>query len=1540
MGWLSDVTPDFVEDAVEDGAEKLGEGIDWAGDKVAGGLDRVGWESGANWVREKSDSAANRLGAKADELQLGQTDDPKKLVHGSVGKIRSTVSHLRDFQKAFDKVGNGLKGMDSSRWRGRTADAFRDKVAVEPAKWFKAADAFEKAADAMDRFADTVEWAQKQAQEAIDKYNEAKKASEDARTAHNAKVDAYNDAADAYNKAAKEGKDPGEKPVRPGEFKDPGEAIAKAAQEKLDAARRQRDEAAETARTAVRTARDAAPDKPSYTEQLADAKTNFDLDALHFTGGIVKGGAGLVSFARSVNILDPYNLTHPAEYLTNLNSTVAGLAVAVNDPAGTGKDMLNAFMKDPAEGLGKLVPELIGTKGLGAARKTASAARHAPDGAGRRTASDGPGQHNKGDKDRCCGGTDPVDLATGKMFLTQTDVVLPGVLPLVFTRRVESGYRAGRWFGPSWSSTVDQRLEIDAKGVVLLTEDGLALAYPHPVPGVPTLPETGPRRPLERTPEGDYTLTDPDTGHTRHFSGPPGGGDGEARIDQITDRNGNWITFDHDPHGAPTAITHSGGYRLLLTTEDARVTALHLAGAADGGGDAELARYGYTDGNLTELTDSSGLPMRFGYDDRARVIHWTDTNDRRYDYAYDDQDRCVAEGGEAGHIALRITYDTTDPATGHRVTAVTTPEGHTTRYLVNDLGQVVAEIDPLGGVTRTEYDALDRLLAHTDPLGNTTRFRYDDEGNPVSLVRPDGAESTAEYNALGLPTTVTAPDGGTWHQEYDEAGNRTSLTDPTGATTRYTYDDRGRLTSVTDALGHTTTVRSDAAGLPVAVTDPLGSVTTYRRDAFGRVTEITDPLGHTTRLEWNARGKPLRRVHPDGAEESWTYDGEGNCTSYTDPVGAVTRCEYTHFDLLAARTGPDGVRHTFEHDARLRLTRVTNPLGLTWEYTYDAAGRLTRETDFDGRTLTYTHDAAGRLATRTNGLGQTVAYTRDAMGRTVAKEAGGRTTTYTYGPAGDLTQAACPDAELLYRRDRLGRVKSETCNGRTLTFSYDALGRRTRRITPMGSVSDFRYDAAGGRAELTASGRTFRFERDPLGRETARRLGGGLTLTHTWDRAGRLTGQSLTAPTGLVQRRSYTYRPDGHLVALDDHLSGRRTFDLDATGRVTAVHAQDWTERYAYDEAGNQTLAEWPAHHPGQDATGPRSYTGTRITRAGNVHYEHDAQGRIVLRRRTRLSRKPDTWRYTWDAEDRLTDLVTPDGTRWHYLYDPLGRRIAKQRLAADGTVAEQVDFAWDGATLAEQTTTGGAAPNPVTLTWDHDGLQPVAQTERITDATSQREIDQRFFAIVTDLAGAPRELVDESGAVAWRTRGTLWGGVTWQRSATAHTPLRFPGQYHDPESGLHYNVHRYYDPETARYVSPDPLGLHPGPNHRAYVGNPHAEIDPLGLMGKKCKPRVSPVAPDWATKGAHVHIGKDEVRISVDKDGNVVGEPIRLSHGWASDKSVREAVDAVNNDPKLRADLLEKAKSAKEHMDDHNWGNKQNRSEEMQRLIDHLKDD
>ncbi|NXY95119.1 RHS domain-containing protein [Streptomyces sp. BR123] len=1441
MGWR-DLIPDSAEDWVEDRAEDLGELIELGGDNVAGVADDMGWESAGDWVRDKSRSAANQLGADVAELELGQTEDPKRLIYGSPAKIREQVGHLNDFKESFTSVGNGLKNLaEPDGLKGAAATAFREAVAKEPPRWFKAAKAFGDAAQAMSQFAETVEWAQNKAKEALDDYNAAKKASQDAYNAHKKLVDAYRDAAEAKKEHL---------PPRPADtYDDPGKAMATAAQDKLDNARKQRNDVAETVRTAVRTARDAAPPKPSYAEQLADGMDYVDLAKTHLAGGVIKGAAGMVSFARSLNPADPYNITHPAEYVTSLNSTAAGLVTMANDPWGAGKKMLDDFMKDSNEGIGKFLFELGGSKGAGAAKKAATAAKHLEDTKGparQGLDNDGPDAHSTPDSGTTTGDTDPIDLATGRMFLPQTDIVLPGTLPLAFVRRAESGYTAGRWFGPSWASTIDQHLEIDAAGVVLVSEDGLLVAYPHPAPGVPVMPGTGPLRPLERMPDGDWVLTDPASGHVRRFSPPADGAeDGIAPIAQIEDRNGNLITFEYDDQGVPLGISHSGGYRLRFDTADGRVTALHLA---DG---PRILAYGYTDGNLTEVTNSSSLPLRLTYDDRGRITSWTDTNNSRYDYTYDDQNRCVAQGGSEGHLALTLSYDAREPKTGNRITAVTTPEGHTRRYLIDDRYRVVAEIDPLGAVTRYQYDSRGRVISRTDPLGATCLQEYDEAGRITRAIRPDGRTAGIEYDELGLPVRVANADGTIIRQTYDERGNRTSLTTSAGAVTTFGYDERGHVVTVTNPLGAVTRYTTDAAGLPLTITDPLGATSRCERDAFGRPVRVTDPLGGVTTVEWTPEGLPARRVDPDGAESVWSYDGEGNCTAFTDPAGGVTRFEYTHFDLLAARTGPDGVRHEYTYDALLRLTGVRNPQGLTWEYKYDAAGRLTSETDFDGLTLSYSYDPTGRLRSRTNGLGEEIAYERDVLGRIIRKTSPAGTATFEFDVFDLPAAAVSSDGTTLVRiRDRHGRLVEEQVDGRTVRYAYDELSRPVTMTTPTGAETRWRYDAGGHCTEITASGRTLTFERDAAGRELTRRIGDTTELHQTFDAAGRLTTRHITGPDQrTLLRRGYSYRADGNLLAIDDEATGPRTFTLDSASRVTAVDAASWSERYAYDEAGNQTSAAWP-EQLGAEAIGDRAYTGTRITRAGRVRYEHDAQGRVILRQKTRLSRKPDTWHYTWDADDRLTEVTTPDGTRWRYRYDALGRRAAKQRLASSDAshetsaksdeVVEETVFTWDGPTLIEQTTRSAGNPHEVTLTWTHSCLHPLTQAESIRQVqqgareskASQEEIDSRFFAIVTDLVGTPTELIDEQGEVAWRTRSTVWGKTSWNRDASAYTPLRFPGQYHDPETGLHHNYFRTYDPETARYLTSDPLGLAPAPNPVAYVTNPHVWVDPLGLSG------------------------------------------------------------------------------------------------------------
>ena len=227
----------------------------------------------------------------------------------------------------------------------------------------------------------------------------------------------------------------------------------------------------------------------------------------------------------------------------------------------------------------------------------------------------------------------------------------------------------------------------------------------------------------------------------------------------------------------------------------------------------------------------------------------------------------------------------------------------------------------------------------------------------------------------------------------------------------------------------------------------------------------------------------------------------------------------------------------------------------------------------------------------------------------------------------------------------------------------------------------------------------------------------------------------------------------------------------------------------------------------------------------------------MVVRSRKRISRKPETWHFAYDSSDRLVDATSAE-RRWSYTYDAFGRRISKQRVDRDGLVVERVDFSWDGDRLIEQSRDTGIRPVETT-TWEYlpGSWTPIAQT---VNRAGGDPADVEFYAVVSDMIGKPTELMTPDGArVAWRDgESTLWGAPRRDAKSSSNSsnrydatcPLRFPGQYADDETGLHYNRHRYYDPESARYTTGDPLGLAPAPDPHAYVPNPTIWADPLGL--------------------------------------------------------------------------------------------------------------
>jgi RHS repeat-associated protein len=111
-------------------------------------------------------------------------------------------------------------------------------------------------------------------------------------------------------------------------------------------------------------------------------------------------------------------------------------------------------------------------------------------------------------------------------------------------------------------------------------------------------------------------------------------------------------------------------------------------------------------------------------------------------------------------------------------------------------------------------------------------------------------------------------------------------------------------------------------------------------------------------------------------------------------------------------------------------------------------------------------------------------------------------------------------------------------------------------------------------------------------------------------------------------------------------------------------------------------------------------------------------------------------------------------------------------------------------------------------------------------------------YYVISDHLGTPQQIVDSSGTVVWKA-AFLPFGKAQILTQTITNNIRFPGQYFDAETGLHYNWNRYYDPDTGRYLTPDPIGLDGGLNLYAYVaGDPVNWFDFNGLAKGKNKDR------------------------------------------------------------------------------------------------------
>jgi RHS repeat-associated protein len=108
--------------------------------------------------------------------------------------------------------------------------------------------------------------------------------------------------------------------------------------------------------------------------------------------------------------------------------------------------------------------------------------------------------------------------------------------------------------------------------------------------------------------------------------------------------------------------------------------------------------------------------------------------------------------------------------------------------------------------------------------------------------------------------------------------------------------------------------------------------------------------------------------------------------------------------------------------------------------------------------------------------------------------------------------------------------------------------------------------------------------------------------------------------------------------------------------------------------------------------------------------------------------------------------------------------------------------------------------------------------------------VDDSILYYQCDHLGTASELLADDGKSWWAIRYCAWGRTYSHLVCHVDQPLRFQGQYLDEETGLHYNRFRYFDKDSARFLTQDPIGLLGGGNSYQYAPNPIGWVDPMGL--------------------------------------------------------------------------------------------------------------
>lgn len=1079
---------------------------------------------------------------------------------------------------------------------------------------------------------------------------------------------------------------------------------------------------------------------------------------------------------------------------------------------------------------------------------------------------------------------DPVDLATGRVFSDPiVEVFIKGPIPLYFIRKYSSHSR-GRdvGLGPGWAHTFAWEIVPRHRSVEVWDDSGTMLRFDMPDLGGST---RGPHGAELFRDVGGYRLftdglwhlfEDPSAAQgsqTQTAQSPPSQAPQGARpqprlwLTAFEDNNQNRIRVVRDAQGRLAEIHDSVGRVLkVATTSTGRILSLKPP-SPDGRSWVTRVTYRYDgQGRLAGASYPDGAQSEYGYHPNDLLAWREEPEAPRFHFLYDKEDRCKetwgtfrdpAQHGFATQLPATLA-DGVTPAKGVlHIKIQYYDEGYAEvadsvqvrRIQANDQARVDSSVSN-GAVTVREYDAYGNLASHTDALGHQTRWVRAPNG--AILVETDVLGNTTHYVRDTAGNVLEASDslGLILRAEYDSNGNPTLVETGRGEIATIHYDSRGQPIEKTRPDGNRILLERDAHGNLARVQAADGGIWEWAHDYLGRRLEERRPDGSFVRYEWDARDRVVAILYPSGDVVRYRYDGAGNPVTISDSRRAW---HLTFNGLGEARdvTHPDGTTTHYRYDREGRLVEVVNEKGEVLRRDLDPEGQPLKITSFDGTTTEYAFDLMGRLEEVKNPNGEVTRFERDPSGQVVLAEFDdGTEAKFEYNLRGELLWASNQAIRLEWTRGPGGLAEREDVHLGTdryaLVKTFNPMRELVRLESSVGFQMERSLDVPARRLRQQIDGVVIDSWFDGAGHELGRRLGTGVVLQNRWSGTSQLVERRLSTTrssglpeelaffeTGLLASKSFEYEPTGLLVERQDQGKPREAYRYDAMDQLLERQVnQRPVEDFRYDATGNVMF-------------GTRSYrygSGNRLEQSGSTQYSWDAAGRLVHKQETLDEGGVRHWRYHWNGAGFLERVTTPEGTEVSFAYDPFGRRVEKRVHRPGPTGLETAyctRYVWHGRRVLHEITARDDSEQIRTYAYDAGGA-PLAQRDRIRKDGEEEAGDWLFY--LNDHLETPEALFTADGQIVSELQRSAWGQTTQLDPQAVSTPLRFEGQLEDPETGLHYNRYRYYDPSLGRYISEDPAGNLPDLNVFRYAINPIVGLDPLGLLHTVTNASFTPV--------------------------------------------------------------------------------------------------